>query len=199
MSGHSSFTSSLDKASDRFLAAMMVYALDENWRTPDDFIRHFKPLDLMVGLAEADALRAELLIQTAGVHTKIAHKKSTESATEDVQIALDEGITTPADILKLFPPDDRVRYLDKRRLWAFVVEDGLWNKDSTDRERCAARMAFSLQTALDQSLITLQDITDGVTFESIADRLPVEQLRKVVVHALTMSRCSAPFIEESLL
>lgn len=178
---------------------MMVYALDENWRTPDDFIRHFKPLDLMVGLADADALRAELLVQAAGVHQKIAHKKSTESATEDLQIALDEGITTPADLLKLFPPDERVRYLDKRRLWAFVVEDGFWNKVSTDRDRCVARMAFALQTALDQALITLQDITDGVTFETIANRLPVEQLRKVVVHALTLSRRSAPLTEDSLL
>lgn len=199
MSGLSSFNSSLDKAADRFLSAMMTYALDENWRTPDDFLRHFKPLDLMVGLADADSLRAELLIKAAGVHEKIAHKKSTESATEDLQIALDESITTPADVLKLFPADDRVRYLDKRRLWTFVIEDGFWNKGSTDRDRCVARMTFTLQTALDQSLLTLQDIADGVTFETIADRLPVEQLRKVVVHALTTSRRSTPLTEDSLL
>ena len=33
-------------------------ALDDNWRTPEDFLRHFKPIDIMTGLEKAPDLRA---------------------------------------------------------------------------------------------------------------------------------------------
>ncbi|HTQ07482.1 MAG TPA: hypothetical protein VMI54_26680, partial [Polyangiaceae bacterium] len=93
----------------------MVSALTDGWRKPEDFLRHFKPADLMQRLEKAPDLRATILIKAAGVHERIVRKKSTASASEDLRIALDEGLTTPADIVELFPADDRVRHLERTK------------------------------------------------------------------------------------
>jgi hypothetical protein len=175
--------SQLKTGAERFLAQAVGRALEENWRTPEDFLRHFKPLDIMSGLEKAPDLRAELLVKGAGVHEKIARRKSTSSAAEDLRIALDEQVTSPAEILALIPPDDRIRYLDRQKLWAFVTEDQFWANES-QKDRGFDRMAFFLNAGLGESLITLQDLTDGVTFETISKRLPLAELQKVVLHAL---------------
>src|SRR4051812_26277285 len=106
------FKSSLKTPAERFLVQAMTHALADSWRSADDFLRLFKPLDLMQGLEAAPDLRAAVLVGAAGVHEKIARKKSTASAAEDLRIALDEGVTTGAAILQLLPADDRVRFLD---------------------------------------------------------------------------------------
>jgi hypothetical protein len=200
-SAASPFRSALEKSAHRYLSEVIVHALTDNWRTPDDFLRHFKPLDIMAGLAAAPDLRADLLIKAAGVHEKIARKKSTESAAEDMQIALDEGITNPKAVLELFPPDDRVRYLDHKRLWSFVVEDQFWLPANAKAkgERAVRRMTFMLEDALVQKLVTLKDIADGITFETISQQLPLDQLKKVVKHALETGRKAQPLTEPSLL
>jgi hypothetical protein len=194
------FKSSLASGAERFLATMVVRALDDNWRTPEDFMRHFPPSLLMQSLATADSLRAQLLIQAAGVHERIARKKSISSGAEDLQIALDEGITEPAAILELLSPDDRVRYLDHKILWKFVNEDEFWKAYGAEPERQAARrLLFMIETALDQSMITIQDVTDGLSFEEISSRLNEADLRRIVKHALESSRAGRPLDESSLL
>jgi hypothetical protein len=60
-------------------------------------------------------------------------------------------------------------------------------------------MTFFVETALSESLLTLQDFTDGVTFETISARLPHKELQRVVKHALEAGRKKAPLTEESLL
>ncbi|HVJ19032.1 MAG TPA: hypothetical protein VM686_26615 [Polyangiaceae bacterium] len=190
--------SQLKTGAERFLAQAVGRALDDHWRTPEDFLRHFKPLDIMTGLEKAPDLRATLLVKGAGVHEKIARKKSTSSAAEDLRIALDEQVTSPAEVLALFPADDRVRFLERQKLWAFVTEDQFWTNES-QKDRGFDRMAFFLNTALGESLITLQDLTDGVTFETISKRLPLAELQKVVLHALKTGRGKSPLSEESLL
>jgi hypothetical protein len=194
--------SELKTGAERFLVHVTSRALDENWRTPDDFLRHFKPQDLMASLEKAPDLRAALLVKAAGVHEKIARKKSTSSAAEDLRIALDERVTTAAEILALFPADDRVRFLDKAKLWAFVTEEQFWTgdaKDPKDRDRNIDRVLFLVEQALEQHLVTLQDVADGLTFETIASRLPKAELEKVVLHALKTGRRKAALTEPSLL
>jgi hypothetical protein len=197
-SSNSETKSQLKTGAERFLAQTVGRALDDAWRTPEDFLRHFKPIDIMTGLEKAPDLRAALLVSGAGVHEKIARKKSTNSAAEDLRIALDEEVTTPAEVLALFPPDDRIRYLDRQKLWAFVTEDQFWASESKN-DRGFDRMAFFLNSALGESLITLQDVTDGITFETISKRLPLAELQKVVLHALKTGRSKTPLNEESLL
>jgi len=195
------FKSTLKTGAERFLSQAIQHALEQNFRTPDDFLRHFKPIDLMQALESAHELRATLLIKAAGVHEKIAAKKSTTSGAEDLRIALDEGVTDPASILAIFPPDDRVRYLDTNRLWSFLVEDEFWStlNAEANRERAIQRMTFTLENALREDLLSLSDITDGITFEMLSTRLPHKELQKLVSFALKLGRERKPLVEEALL
>jgi hypothetical protein len=197
----SGFKSSLKTGADRFLSQVVVHALEDNWRTPEDFFRHFPPHDLMVSLEAAPELRKDVLVLAAGVHEKIARKKSTESATEDLKIALDEEVTTPADLLALIQPDDRVRYLDRQKLWSFAFEDEFYAplNAEANRERAIERMTFLLESAMNEGLLTLQDVADGVSFSTIATKLPLRELQKVVEHTLTIGRQGSALTEEVLL
>jgi len=195
------FKSSLKTGAERFLAQALAHALAQGFRTPDDFLRHFKPLDLMVALESAHELRAEILVKAAGVHQKIAIKKSTTSGAEDLRIAIEEGLTDAASIMELFPADDRVRYLEAPRLWSFLVEDEFWStlNAEANRERAIGRMTFTLENALREDLISLADIADGITFEMLSTRLPHKELQKLVAHALKLGRERKPLTEEALL
>lgn len=195
------FKSKLKTGAERFLAQAVVHTFEEGFRSPDDFLRHFKPQDLMQGLEAAPDLRAQILVAACGVHEKIARKKSTASAAEDLRIALDEGVTDGADILRLFPPDDRVRYLDARELWSFITEDEFWAplNAEADVERAVNRMTFLLETAIGEDLLSIEDIIDGLTFDAISQRLPLRELQKVVKHALKLGRDKKPLTEDSLL
>ncbi len=195
------FKSSLKSASERFLAQTVAHVLERGFRTPDDFLRHFKPADLMQGLEGAPDLRAKILIEGAGVHEKIARKKSTTSAAEDLKLALDEGVTNAAQLLTLLPPDDRVRYLDHKKLWAFTTEDEFWSplNAEADVDRALSRVVFLIENALRESLLTLQVLTDGITFDSISTRLPLKELQKLVRHALKLGREKKPLSESELL
>jgi hypothetical protein len=197
----SDFKSSLKSASERFLSQTVVHTLERGFRTPEDFIRYFRPADLMQGLEGAPDLRAKILIEGAGVHEKIARKKSTSSAAEDLKLALDEGVTNAAQLLTLLPPDDRVRYLDPKKLWAFTTEDEFWSplNAEADVDRALSRVVFLLENALRENLLTLQVLTDGITFDSISTRLPLKELQKLVRHALKLGREKKPLSEAELL
>jgi hypothetical protein len=141
------------------------------------------------------------LIEGAGVHEKIARKKSTSSAAEDLKLALDEGVTNAAQLMTLLPPDDRVRYLDPKKLWAFTTEDEFWSplNAEADVDRALTRVVFLLENALRENLLTLQVLTDGITFDSISTRLPLKELQKLVRHALKLGREKKPLSEAELL
>jgi hypothetical protein len=195
------FKSTLKTGAERFLSQALAHALAHGFRTPDDFLRHFKPLDLMVALESAHDLRADILVKAAGVHQKIAIKKSTSSGAEDLRIAIEEGLTDAASILELFPADERVRYLEAPKLWSFLVEDEFWStlNAEANRERAIGRMTFTLENGLHEDLISLADVTDGITFEMLATRMPHKELQKLVGHALKLGRERKPLTEEALL
>ncbi len=195
------FKSTLKTGAERFLSQALAHALAQGFRTPDDFLRHFKPLDLMVALESAHDLRAEILVKAAGVHQKIAIKKSTTSGAEDLRIAMEEGLTDAPAILELFPADERVRYLDAPKLWSFLVEDEFWSAPNAEinRERAIGRMTFTLENALHEDLVSLADISDGITFEMLATRMPHKELQKLVGHALKLGRERKPLTEDALL
>lgn len=193
--------SSLGSGPDRFLSQAVAHALDNDWRTADDFLRQFAPIDLMKGLDASPDLRGLILTKAVGFHERIARKKSAESAAEDLRIALEEGVTTAEDILSLVSADDRVRYLDRARLFTFAVDPSFFSstKSGSEQERAVERMAFLLETALGESLISLTDITDGLTFETIAQSLAVDDLRKIVESAFHLGRDKEALTEERLL
>ena len=197
MSKSENFVSELSAAPERWLSRVMAQALSEGFRSPEDFLEYFSPNEIMESLDDDPDLRAKLLVHAAGVHERIARKKSTNSAAEDLRIALDEGICDASLVLELFPADERVTHLDNGRLWSFLTEDEWWT-NTADSERSIQRLTFMLDTALDEELLTLQDFADAVTFEEIAKRLPREDLEALLVSALNQGRKQNVFDEAAL-
>src|SRR5688572_664349 len=177
------FVSELSSPAERWLARVMVHTLQEEYRTAEDFVEFFSPAEIMESLDTDSDLRAKILVEAAGVHERIARKKSTNSAAEDLRIALEEGICSASTVLELFPPDARVLHLEHGRLWTFLTEDEFW-ASASESDQAIKRVQFMLETALDEELITLQELSDGITFEEIAKRLPREDLESLVVEAL---------------
>ncbi len=196
------FTSELSSGRERFLAHVVERAVKSGQRTPEDFVRHFPPAAIMAGLHDQASLRANILAATTGIKSRIAIKKSAESAGEDLQIALDEKETTPGAVVDLFEPDDRVRYLSDKALWQFVVEGEFWDAPSSDIEaskKATEHVAFILDRALEDKLITHRDIVDGISVHRIAEVLPRSALEKIISAALTAGQNKRRFTEGSLL
>ena len=195
------YTSKLGHGRERFLAHVVEYALSSGRRTPEDFIRHFPPATIMVGLRDRPSLRADILVTTTGIKFRIAVKKSAESAGEDLQIALDEAETSPATVVSLFAPDDRVRHLSDKALWQFLIEDAFWSAPSSDTaasKKATENVAFMLDRALQDKLITHRDIIDGISVQRIAKLLPRTELEKIITAALSVGQETKPFTEAGL-
>ena len=195
--------SELPDPRQRFLARVVDHTLDDGWRSAEDFLRHFPPAAIVASLATAAALRVKILVSTTGTHEKIALKKSPASAAEDLELALAERATTAAALVALYPADDKVRYLDPKKLWSFVVEDAFYKVSATEdgprRAHAASRMTFIIDCALAEGILTLGDVTDGMTFDEIAASLPATDLRELVKHAMQIARAGAPLTEERFL
>lgn len=182
-----SFVSKLPEGKQRFLAHVVEQALETGQRTPEDFIRHFPPSAIMGGLKNEPALRAQVLVLTTGIKHKIAIKKSAASAGEDLQIALDEGETDADSIVAIFTPDDRVRFLEAKALWGFCVESRFWTASPSKKpefERAKQNVAFMLERALFDKLVTHRDIVEGITVDELATRLPRAELGRLLEQAL---------------
>ncbi|HEY5956041.1 MAG TPA: hypothetical protein VIV60_05785, partial [Polyangiaceae bacterium] len=179
------------------------HTLQNDWQTPDDFLQHFGPTEIMQSLAQATVLRSKLLVKLANVHEKIAAKKSIDSATEDLRLALEEGITTAEALVEQYPADDCVRYLKGSALWNFVFEDPFYKTTHSDGDaahaRAVRRMTFIIECALDEQVLTLAQLIDGLGYESIAEHLPAEDLRKIVIAALRQGRQRESLTEQGLL
>ena len=85
------FQTELGTGREGFLAHVIVESLNLGERTPEDFIRNFPPMSIMLALAERADLRANILVAAAGTKEKTALKKTAESAGDDLQIALEKA------------------------------------------------------------------------------------------------------------
>jgi hypothetical protein len=195
--------SELPDPRQRFLARVVDHTLTERLRNADDFLRHFPPQVIVSSLARADELRVKLLVAATGTHEKIALKKSIASAVEDLELALAEQTTTPAALVGLYSADDKVRYLDARKLWAFVVEDEFYKagtrSDTSQAEGATKRLTFIIDCALSEGVLSLRDVVDAVSFDEIAAALPAAEAREVVKYALGIARAGTPLTEERFL
>ena len=187
----------------RFLAQLMEYCFREGWRTPDDFVKHFPAASIMAALKSAPDLRVAILAAATGIYEEILRRKSPALAAEDLSLALAEGTTSSMQLLAVFSPEDRVRYLDTRKIWDFLAEDEFFRFDpeATDEQRhgAAERMSYTLTQALQERLLTLRDVLDGLTYEAVADSLSPHELRTVVRHALLRGRDGIGLNEKVLL
>lgn len=184
------YSSSLETGGQRFLSLCLQEALADAWLSPEDFAAAFSPEVVMTALERAPELRARLLVEAAGVHERIAPKKSTSAATEDLTIALHEGVCTPLTLIDLFGMDDRVRYLATDQLWTLLTRDNFWD---TASERARSRMHFVISTALDQGLTSLGEIVDAVSPARLASDLPKALLERALTRAIESGRAGAAF------
>jgi hypothetical protein len=187
----------------RFLAQLMEHCFREGWRTPDDFVKHFPAAAIMAALERAPELRVAILASATGIYEEILRRKTPALAAEDLAMALDEGTTSSQQLLAVFTPEDRVRYLDPRRIWDFLSEDQFWRLDAeateAQRQAAAERISFTLMQAVQERLLTLRDVLEGVTYEAVADSLSPHELRTVVRHALVRGRDGIGLNEKVLL
>lgn len=195
------FESKLTDGRQRFLAFAIEHALLSKRRSASDFIRHFPPELIMEGMAEEGELRGAILSKTTGLKAKIAAKKSWQSAAEDLRIALTEGETNADAVVAVFHPDDRIRYLDARRLWSFLAEGEFWNvaPRKTEEYRIAKEhIAFLLERALTDNLVNHRSVIEGITVGELATRLPKAELGKIIEGALAAGQRRSPFTEVEL-
>ncbi len=196
------FSSRLKSGRERYLAHAIEHTFEVGRRTPEDFIRHFPPEVIMEGLAHHPRLRANILVETTGLKQKIAMRKTWQSSAEDLQIALDEAETDASVIIGVFSPDDRVRYLDAKKIWQFLIEGEFWAAPTTDFEQyrlAKEHLAFLMERALVDELVSHQDMVEGITVAEMAKHLPKEELGKLIEGALNKAKAKAPFTEVDLL
>jgi hypothetical protein len=197
-----SFISALKEGHQRFLAHAIEHSFVCGRRTPHDFIRHFPPKAIMKGLEHQPGLRASILVLTTGIKQKIALKKEWEDAATDLQIALDENETDAESIVALFDSDDRVRYLDPQKVWAFLTEGEFWKASATNKgqaDLARAHVAFLLERALEDKLVTHRDVVEGATVDELSNRLPKSELGRLIQCALQNADRGTPFTETDLL
>jgi len=199
----SALRSKLEHGRQRFLAYAIEHAFQIGRRTPQDFIRHFPPRAIMEALALRPDLRASLLVPTTGLKHKIALKKTWQSAGDDLQSALDEGETVALAIVDAFLPDDRVLYLPDKKLWAFIVEGQFWKvtakEDKVAYATAQQHIAYMLDRALQDGLITPRDVVDGIGVGELCNRLPRSEMASLFSTALDNGRNGKAFTDKDLL
>lgn len=191
------FVSGLGKGREAFHSEVTEYCLRVGERTAEDFLRLFSCSKIMIALSSRPMERARIVSELTGVHERVANKLSPENAGETLQIALDEGVTTPKEIVRLFQPDDRQRYLNRHELWAFDIEGQPWKAtDTSAHGRAEKYIAFIMDRAIENLLISHEDIVSALGVVKLAGWLPSELLGQIIEASL---KKSDKFTEEDLL
>lgn len=184
------FVSKLGEGRAAFLAELCQYCLAVGERSPKDFIRHFSCEHIMLALEKAPNERASILVGATGTHEKIAPKMSAAAAGETLQIALEEELTTPEQIVELFGPDDRQRHLDDAALWAFAIEGKPWTieKGSGEFSRAQGVIRYGLERALHHKLLDAKALVSALTVLKLTQLLPAELLAEIIEGSLGQSQ-----------
>jgi hypothetical protein len=193
------FVSTLGKGREAFHAEVTEYCLRVEERTPEDFLRHFPCASIMKALEARPMERARIVSQATGVHEKVATKMSPEASGEALQIALDERITSSSDIVRLFQPDDRQRYLERHALWAFNVEGQPWKATAANKaahDRAKAYLAYILERGLENLLCSHEEVVGAITVGKLAQCLPKDKLGSIIELSL---KKTDKFTEEDLI
>ena len=187
--GIGSFVSSLNQGREAFLAEVSEYSLALGERSPEDFIQHFSCVQIMKALGERPQERATILKQATSTHEKIAPRMSADAAGETLQIALDEGITNPKQIVELFAVDDRQRYLDDAALWAFTVSGNPASKTrkGSELDRSRKFVRYVLDRALHHKLLDQKELISALTVSRLASLLPPDILAAIIDASLNSS------------
>jgi hypothetical protein len=88
-----------------------------------------------------------------------------------------------------------VRYLDHARLWGFVTEGEFWRITSSETPASIARahVAFILECAGIEKLVTAREVVEGVGVDMLVEALPKEEVVRLLGAALDAGRAGKPF------
>jgi hypothetical protein len=196
------FVSSLTTGPTRFLAEVLENALRMGRRTATDFIRHFPPAAIMEALDAQPAIRSSFLTLLVGVREKTALRTPSGDAGRLLEAALNEGDCDAESVVSVFSPDDRIRYLDAKLVWSFLMEGEFWkvsrSKDSAAHKTAQAHIATMIDRGIAHGLHSHKDVVDGVTIDVYAEKLPRAELAKIIKSALTMGRDNHAYTERDL-
>lgn len=196
------YASSLGSGPERFLSEAVEHALSSGRRTPADFLRSFTPGAIMLALEPQPTIRSQLLTVLVGLRERTALRTPAEDAARMLEVAIEEGDCDAESVLRVFEPDARVRFLDARQLWAFVVEGEFWkvsrSKDALGHRLAQATVAYLLERALGHGLISCADLFDGISVDVLAEKLPRGELAKALTRALAVGREGQPFTDRDL-
>jgi len=202
MEGNAPFVSKLPEGPARFLAETLDHALVNGRRTAEDFIRHFPPNAIMAALDAVPKLRAAFLVTLVGVKEKTALRTSTADAGRLLESALEEGDADAQSVAAIFDPDDRIQYLDAKRIWTFLLEGEFWrvarSKDGGAYKISQAHVAFMLDRAIAHHLLSYEQLIDGITIEVIAEKLPRNDMARILKNAIAAGRSGKPFNDADL-
>jgi hypothetical protein len=193
------FVSGLGAGREAFHSEVTEFCLRIGERSAEDFMRHFSSSHIMRALTSRPMERARIISQSTGVNEKVALKMSPEASGEALQIALDEKVTTPADVVRMFQPDDRQRYLDRKALWAFCIEGEPAKVTASNRQKfegAKAYVAYVIERGLANLLLSHAELAAAITVEKLAALLPREELGAIIAASL---RQAEKFTEEHLL
>lgn len=196
------FASSLNTAPERFLSEALEHALATGRRSALDFLRWFPPRVIMQALEPAPRLRSQFLTILVGVRERTALRTPAEDAARMLEVAIEEGDCDADAVVRVFEPDDRVRYLDPRSIWSFLTEGEFWRisraKDPAGHRVAQAAVAYMIERALGHGLISCSDLFDGITVDVLAEKLPRTELAKALARALAVGREGQPFGDRDL-
>ncbi|HEY4117503.1 MAG TPA: hypothetical protein VGM56_06585 [Byssovorax sp.] len=196
------FVSSLSTGPQRFLSEALEHSLVNGRRTAADFIRHFPPMAIMESLDSVPELRASFLTVLVGLREKTALRTPSSDGGRMLQAALEEGDCDAEAIASLFAPDHRIRYLDGRKVWLFLMEGEPWkvsrSKDAAGFKKVQHHMAYLIDRGIVHGLHSHQDVIDGITVEVLAEKLPRSELAKLVKRALSMGRENRSFTDRDM-
>ncbi len=189
------FASALDVPWRRFIAAAIDHSMRIGLRTPADFLRHFSPADIMESLTDRAEARAQIVEKATGLKRSIGLHKTVASCAADLQIALEQGAIEPIGVIRLLNPDDIAREISGERLWRYVTEDKFWLVDrKTDEfELARAHIAFLLERALSEQLVSHSELVDWLTPDQIAHYIPRKALASLLHGALEVGRAERGF------
>lgn len=195
------FESQLTQGNQRFLAHVVEHGLEHGRRTHEDFLRHFPPTRIMSALADEPDRRSKIMVIATGVRSRIAVKQTPDQCASVLDIALEEHETDAETIVSWFLPDDRVRFLPAVELWAYVKEGEFWNVEADGDAFDIAKdhIAFMLERALLDNVITARDVVDGIGVDAIARHMPSDDLAKIIGAALDAGRGGTAFRDHHLL
>jgi len=95
-----------------------------------------------------------------------------------------------------------VRFLPAQALWAYLVEDPFWKaakRDDAGFERAKSMVAFMLDRALKDNLVSHQEVVEGIRVDKLAQLMPRPELEIALDAALAAGRRGQPFSDGNLI